>query len=114
MSLNWDATTIPESVRTEYRGALQTAVFNSMIIGIGELSPKTLAEAMVRTKIIEGLDGPLLDSDKGPRYLHELLPKFVGLKTNVSFESRSAWLRRIYTYTIGEMEKKLTATQTAN
>lgn len=91
MPLTWNATTVPEANRAH--DLFQSAIWNSIAIGIGNLTELTLQEAMVRTRLLETWNGPYAhDSEGKPIYLWEVLPLFVGLKTNVSYESKTKWL----------------------
>lgn len=101
MALTWDAKQVPEADRND--PSFQSAIWNSMAIGIGDLNEKTLPEAIVRTRIYEGLNGAWNFTNKGtPVYLWAELHRFVGLKTNVSYEPRTKWLKWRYDVALRE------------
>lgn len=95
MPLTWNATTVPAANRRDKM--FQSAIWNSIAIGIGDLSEKTYAEAVVRTRLVESYHGAYLhEADGTPIYLWPKLHLFVGLKTNVSYESKTKWLGHRY------------------
>lgn len=106
MPLTWNAQVIPEADRKD--PLFQQAIWNLMVIRIGSLTEKTLAEAIVRTRIHEGLNGPWYYTANGtPVYLWSELHRFVGLKTNVTYEPRSKWLKWHYEVAVKEAQQAL-------
>lgn len=106
MPLTWNAQVIPEADRKD--PLFEKAIWNLMAIRIGSLTEKTLAEAVVRTRIYEGLNGAWCYTAKGtPVYLWSELHRFVGLKTNVSYEARSKWLKHHYEMAVEETQHRL-------
>jgi hypothetical protein len=92
MALTWDAKRVPEADRND--PLFQKAIWNLMAIKVGSLTEKTLPEAIARTRIYEGLNGPQYYTAKNtPVYLWPELHRFVGLKTNVSRMTRTQWLK---------------------
>lgn len=101
MALTWDARNVPEAERNHL--LFQSAIWNSMAIGIGYLNERTLPEAVVRTRIYEGLNGAWqYDNEGNPIYLWAELHRFVGLKTNVSYEPKAKWLKWRYDVALRE------------
>lgn len=101
MALTWDAKQVPEADRND--PLFRQAIWNLMAISIGSLTEKTLPEAIVRTRIYEGLHGASYYTAKGtPIYLWSELHRFVGLKTNVSYEPRTKWLKWRYDVALRE------------
>jgi hypothetical protein len=101
MALTWDARNVPEAERNH--PLFQSAIWNSMAIGIGVLDELSLPEAVVRTQIKEGLNGAWqYDNEGNPIYLWKELWRFVGLRTNVSYEPKAKWLRWHYDLAVKE------------
>lgn len=95
MALTWNATTVP--VENREHDMFQSAIWNSIAIGIGDLTEKNLPEAIVRTRLVETMSGAYrYDSEARPVYLWRELHRFVGLYTNVGYESKTKWLGRHY------------------
>lgn len=106
MALTWDARHVPEAERNH--PLFQSAIWNSMAIGIGNLDQQTLPEAVVRTQIKEGLSGAWqYDNEGNPIYLWKELWRFVGLRTNVGYESKAKWLRWHYDIAVKETSETL-------
>jgi hypothetical protein len=72
-------------------------IFATLSVGIGDITDKNIDEFVARFRIIEKLQGPFIIEDgKGrPMEDHELAAH-IGLRTNVSNETRAAWVRRIF------------------
>lgn len=82
-----------------------SAIWATMAIGIGHLTEKTIDEAIARCRILEAVNGAWMhrgvegkdgETEIEDVYLWPLLRDFVGLKTNVGYESKTKWLNRIY------------------
>jgi hypothetical protein len=76
----------------------EALIFGTMSIGIGRFTEKNIGEVVARFRIIEKLQGPMLSAkDKKDRYItDEEFVAHIGLITNVSEETRSAWARRLF------------------
>lgn len=102
MSLDFRFTDIPDYetvTRNEdgtLRGVTQCIIFATMAVGVGDTSYRDGDEFVWRVQVYESLFGPSFA--QGPEGLIALpedeLRKHVGLRTNVSFETRAAWLKR--------------------
>ena len=94
MPLNWNAEKVPQQIREENWQLMEKAIWNSMVIGVPELTEKTIEEAVLRTKLFETQKGAYLytHEDK-PYWLWEHLPLFIGLWTNVSKKSRAKFMK---------------------
>jgi len=100
MALNWNAEKVPAEVREANPLLLERAIWNSMVVGVPELTAQTLGLAIQRTRELEEKLGPMCwesDGDYGlkPLYLHQRLHLFVGLSTNASKFSAAAWRRSL-------------------
>jgi hypothetical protein len=72
-------------------------IFATMSVGIGDIREKNMDEFVARFRIIEKLQGPFIIEDgKGRRLEDHELAAHIGLRTNVSNETRAAWVRRIF------------------
>lgn len=75
----------------------EALIFGTMSIGIGRFTEKNIAEVAARFRIIERLQGPMLTKNGEDAYLtDEDFLAHIGLFTNVSEETRSAWARRMF------------------
>ena len=89
MSLNWNVEKVSTEARELNTPHLTNAIWNSMAIGVPNLTAATLLEATHRTRIwetsfgawnyIEGEDGQMV-----PDYLWKQLHLYVGLSTNAT------------------------------
>lgn len=110
MSLNWDVTNIkdyktlcwipeptkenPEQVRIN--PTTEALIWATMNVGIGDLSEKNLDEFAYRLFFYEKNFQTFLNSQDGPVPLtYEDLKAHIGLRTNVSFETRTKWATAI-------------------
>jgi len=118
MALNWDTSEIEnnEEVCFEEREATPTQkggrylkalteafIWNTISIGIGQWNEVNASEVYARLKIIEGIDGPLIrkfnDETKDwedYRVTPQDVLDHIGLRVNVSYESRKEWAQRIF------------------
>lgn len=106
----------PETGEQPMTAQFNAAIWNMMAIGLGSLTDKNIAEAMARTKMREEMGGACMskgeaDGRGGVKivdvYLWPRLPLFIGLSTNVSTESRTAWLARMFKKELQDVEKEL-------
>lgn len=76
----------------------QTLIFGTMMVGLGEITDKNVDEFVARFRILEKLQGPfLIKGDGEPWYLSdEDFIAHIGLWCNVSNETRSRWVARIF------------------
>lgn len=98
MSLNYDATAIKDweqiaNDETDY-DIFKTICFLTMNTGINEITLESSAEFWVRVKLIEDTRGKML-MDKFGQSLLTLytIRRFIGLKTNASKISKTAWIK---------------------
>ncbi len=109
MSIWFDASAVPESVRTEVReGRVQTALLTSCLVsaclnvGIPTITEANAREFYARVRVHEALVGALRGNDKGPMFMqpHEVR-SHIGLRTNVTPKSEAAWQRQLLKYVMG-------------
>lgn len=95
--------------------ACNSAIWATMVIGIGHLTEKTIDEAVARCRMVEDLDGAFMrrgveGKDGGTEiedvFLWECLRDFVGLRTNVSYVSKTKWLGHHYANVLRQTQKK--------
>jgi hypothetical protein len=71
-------------------------VFATMTIGIGAITEATAGEFWARLSMYERLGGALCATSDGPRpFTKQDIYDHIGLKTNVSEETRTKWIARI-------------------
>jgi hypothetical protein len=110
MSLNWDASAVPESIRIAtrydergepYQGtSLETEalVWHSLGTGIGTITEANAPEVYARVRLLEQFSGAMVWKDGQPCPLTEQdVINHIGLKTNASYkdETRAAWMKRV-------------------
>ena len=110
MPLTWDLTDITDYKQvcwiTEDEGmgeekkrldpVTHSLVMATMSISMGEITAKNADEFYARISIIDRLFGGFLIEDGKPAYLTpEHIRAHVGLRTNVSEETRAKWLKRV-------------------
>lgn len=108
MSLDFNFTNIAEDVKrrddrcwTSDEGGIapitKSAIFACMSVGMGEITKDNVAEFYARMIIMDKLDGqPIIEDGKSRSLTYEELIDHIGLVTNISNESRSAWARRMF------------------
>jgi hypothetical protein len=76
----------------------EALIFGTMSIGIGRFTETNIAEVAARFRIMEKLQGPMLTGKGGKDHYitDEEFIAHIGLFTNVSEETRSAWTRRMF------------------
>lgn len=108
MSLNWDISKVedyddlfvPHPEFPEERtlgGVTQALVFATMAVGLPGISVADRSEFYARVAVAEALVGPFViygDPDKPDGITPEDVERHTGLHTNVTRESRAAWLKR--------------------
>jgi len=98
MSLNYDATAIKDweqiaNDETDY-DIFKTICFLTMNTGINEITLESSAEFWVRIKLIEDTRGKMLMDKFGQSLLTlHTIRRFIGLKTNASKISKTAWIK---------------------
>lgn len=99
MSLNYDLRKIKN--REELQpAALNALIFATMALGINELSEKTLPEWWWRISFLHKIGSGVADRttedgiEKWPAKMDDLKP-FIGLSSNASNETRTAFVRRM-------------------
>jgi hypothetical protein len=101
MALNWNlekCKDLEEIKSKEEWGVTESIIWTTMITAIGHITENNWKEFLFRVKVIERLSGPLLNKhgEKGvePMYFTpEMIKKRIGLHTNVSTETRAAWMK---------------------
>jgi hypothetical protein len=93
---DWTRTENHEAMSNELKYA---ACMSTMVTGVGDLStPKTFTEYLLRLKAYEAWYGPLwvgATAEGSPEGLAREASKFRGLRTNVTLEPRTKWVRRM-------------------
>jgi len=81
----------------------KSMVFATVMVGIGTITDSNASDFYARYKFLEKIDGTYLYSylgesgDLEDQYVTtDIVNKYIGLSTNVSFESNTSWLDRIY------------------
>ena len=102
MSLNWNAQAVKDYNKIDeegMRGVMNALIWSTMIVGMGEISADPSSKTYfkrfaARLDFAQRLNGSFLITKKGDTTLNEkMVERFVGLKTNVSYETPSAWLK---------------------
>jgi hypothetical protein len=103
MALTWDITNVKdwESLKSEEQWPITEAFIHyTMAIGIGHWTEKRLPEIIVRMRLMgldrfkrgnadnTGIETFTIGVDE--------IRKYIGLKTNVAYETQSKWLKRMY------------------
>lgn len=121
MALTWDITNVKPHERLAYLGendpetkkhngwhewptewkeaasATQACVFSTMAIGIGHWTEENIDEVVYRLDMYHKVTGPMLANNDGPYMVpEEHVRALVGLRTNVPYEPRNAWLIRLW------------------
>ena len=103
MSLNWDITKVAnrDKIDSEHkRGVLDALIWSTMSVGMGEISADPESKYFykrfaARLDFVQKLCGPFLNTKDGPRFLNEEdVERFIGLRTNVSYETPHFFLNR--------------------
>jgi hypothetical protein len=86
----------PEAV--DMNPVTHVLIFSTMTVGLGEISRKNIDEFVARYRIIERLDGPFLRDGEGKaRFVTDVeFLAHIGLRTNVSNETRAQWTSRMF------------------
>lgn len=88
---------------SELNVVTQTLVFMTIAVGIGRITEETAGEFFARAALIERLDGPFMHQDGKPRLITEDdVIDHIGLRTNVSMETRTKWTNRVVKRTMDE------------
>ena len=109
MSLNWNLTAVKDrkSIDDEgVRGVLDALIYGTMFVGMGEISGdenskcyyKRFAARLEFFQKINGVFVHGMDDDGKPIDVmlnEEHCKRFIGLTTNVSYETPAAWLKHI-------------------
>lgn len=103
MGLNYDLTKVKdfESLAPDMT---QTMVFTTMGVGMGDLTEKNAHEFYARSRINSLLWG-LKDDPVTP----EVVQAYIGMKTNVSYETPSKWASRTVKYNMENQERQYRA-----
>jgi hypothetical protein len=85
----------PDQVRMN--PVTETLIFGTMSVGLGAITADNVDEFVARFRIVEEIDGPFLRKDgKAWRLTDADFIAHIGLSTNVSNETRTAWSRRLF------------------
>lgn len=115
MALHWDVSKIVEREGRDFvwaptgekdeegkplyrlRNIVETMIWSTMAIGIGEITEKNVNEVARRMAIYEQIRGPMRrNAEGGVYYTREEIARLVGLSTNVfPKEPEAQWKRRI-------------------
>ena len=72
-------------------------IFSTISVGLGEITDKNIDEFVARYRIMEQLQGPFITKNGKPYHLtDEELVAHIGLRTNVTNETRAQWARRLF------------------
>ena len=102
MSLNYDITKCKEITENDRKDYLWPICSVMMCLGIDELTPEKKLEFAHRLKLLEALKGhfysiDLEDGTTKSAFTEELLNRFEGITTNVSFETFPRFSKRLLT-----------------
>lgn len=115
MSLNFDLTAVKERLGEERYEFLTTSpetrgkenakwhpvtdrlIWWTMALGLNRIEESNLAEWYFRTAFLQKIDGPEFQYNDGRKvYLTKQdIKNHIGLRTNVTTETRAAWLKRV-------------------
>lgn len=101
MSLNWDLREVKdfEELRDSegnLDGVTHSLIFMTVGVGLGGITEKNWTEFYARLKLLERLDGPFLNrGEEKVEFTPEMVKRRVGLKANVTDETRAKWLGRL-------------------
>jgi len=77
-------------------GVKQGLVFYTMFVGMGDIKDSNIDEFIARIRFHEKIDGPICSTDGEPYSVpDEDIRKAIGLRTNVGFESRQKFAKRM-------------------
>jgi len=95
-----------ETGEQEYEPVLQTLVFYSMVVDLGEITEKNIEEWSFRLWLYQRLNGPLMrakvtDDDGNESMIEydlteEMIRPYIGLRVNVLSTSRAKWKTRFF------------------
>jgi len=91
MALTYDYTRCPitkEEVAA-HNTTVESAIFSTMVIDIGDWTPQRINEVEARLRLYAKLSEINYDD------VIKLLPKLIGLRTNVFYVPEKKWLKRI-------------------
>jgi hypothetical protein len=71
----------------------QNIIFTTMAVGIGQITEANYVEFAVRANMLGGFN---VHDDANRNMTPETVMKYVGLRTNVSNETRASWMKRIF------------------
>lgn len=95
MSLNWNGTKVQgwKDIPNEERDAI---IWLTMAVDQGDITEKNWREFAVRLRIYQKMFGAYWTVQGNPEYVTDKhVRQMVGLTTNVSNKSRSAWMKRM-------------------
>lgn len=78
------------------QGVRKAIIFYTMFVGMGSIKESNIDEFIERIRFHEKIDGPICNMD-GESYSipSDDIRKAIGLQTNVSFESRPKFVKRM-------------------
>ena len=108
MSLDWNVGNIKNKDEICWEdGKLslvtESIIFGTMAVGIGQITEKNACEFFSRINLVERLTGPFMTGPDGPYEITMIdIKNHIGLSTNVSPETRPAWLKRYVGYDLDQ------------
>jgi hypothetical protein len=110
MSLNWNAQGVRELEKIDeegMRGVMDALIWGTIIVGMGRISgeekdPCSWKRFHARLSFAQKINGPFLYAPsrkeggrrKEVEITEEMVKRFIGLTTNVSYETPTRWLSR--------------------
>jgi len=104
MALSWNITDVKDWKKIDeegIRGVLDTLLYMTMIVGMGEITEKNYKQFFARLDFAQKVSGPFMwavnQKSKKPKnvlFTEEHIKRFIGLSTNVTYETPSAWVKR--------------------
>lgn len=99
MSLNWNIQDVRDSdeLKTDENWPLvNTMIFATIAVGIGDLSKETAPNFYARMKA----------TGNYPEIEPHHVERLIGLRTNVSYETDLQWIKRWFTYEIRDRKRE--------
>jgi hypothetical protein len=109
VSLNWDITDCDDGCKTDEEWPTTEAIILlTMQVGLGTITEKNIDEFFVRLHVIEAIFGPMVSRNGEPsRISHEDVHRRIGLRVNVTDESKAKWNARVGKILRGRAEGEL-------
>jgi hypothetical protein len=105
MSLNWDISKVRNNnevckinvgtAEQRLNPVTEGLIYATLTVGLGEITEKNVDEWMLRLGFTDRLHGTLLKKDRQDRpFTREEVVAHIGLRTNVSKETRAKFIKR--------------------